>query len=382
MPPAPLPPAPLPSAPLPSLPISFVTALVALAVAALILRGPAGNRASRACFALLFAVFALQATLVGLRFGYGLAAFAPFQRALPFAVGPLLYLGFRALGDPGAVRGRAARVHAGVALLAIGACWMAPALLDTGALPAAARHGVDVLIAASMLTYLGLLTALYRRGPDAFEAAELGGVARVRAWLLAAVGLLAGLLLVDGLIALDFALFGGRRAVALIAWSSALVIPALLAAAVLYPRRAAGPAARRAAGPPDADDAAADRALLARIEALLAETGLHRDPDLSLSRLARRLSLPARRVSEAVNRQLGLNVSQYVNRQRVREAAELLAASERPVAEIMQAVGFRTKSNFNREFRRLVGESPAAYRGRLAAGDGRNADRGERAWSG
>lgn len=354
------------AAPLLSLPISFVTALVSLAIALLILRSPAGNRQSRRCFALLFGVFAVQAALVGLRFGYGLEVFAPFQRALPFAVGPLAYFGFRAMADPAALRNRAVRRHAGAAALAILACWLTPLALNPAALPPPIFDVADLLIAVSFVFYLALLVGLYRKGPDVFEAAGFEGVARTRAWLLAAILLLAGILVADGAIALDFALSSGRHAPGLIALGSAVIIPVFLAAAVLYPQRATPSSERRPTDPRSRADSdaggEADRALVARVDELLAEKRLHRDPDLNLTRLARRLGVPARRVSEAVNGQHGQNVSQFVNRRRVREAAELLAGSDRPVAEIMEAVGFRTKSNFNREFRRVTGLNPGGYR--------------------
>lgn len=345
---------------LPSLPISFLTAAVALVLALLVVRSRAGTPGSRRCFALLFGVFALQALLVGLRFGYGVEALAPFQRALPFAVGPLTYLGFRAMAAPEVLQGRAPRVHAAAAGLAILACWLAPAVIDPQALPPLALGIVDLLIAGSFLVYLVLMIRLYRRGPDHFEAAGFGEVAQTRAWLLAAIALLAAMAALDGAIAVDFVAAAGRHAGGLIALGSAAIIPVLLAAAVFYPLRAASPSAATAQA--QDSDAEADRALIARLETLLESHKLHHDPDLSLSRLARRLSVPSRRVSEAVNRQRGENVSQFVNRRRVEDAAALLLQSDRPAADVMLEAGFRTKSNFNREFRRITGRTPGEYR--------------------
>lgn len=116
-------------------------------------------------------------------------------------------------------------------------------------------------------------------------------------------------------------------------------------------------------------DAEADAALVERLEALMA-TGLYRDAGLDAARLAKRLGVPQRRVSEAVNGRLGLNVSQYVNGRRVEEACRRLAAGDEAVTEIMLAVGFETKSNFNREFRRVTGTSPTQWRQARRSGDG------------
>jgi AraC-like DNA-binding protein len=110
-----------------------------------------------------------------------------------------------------------------------------------------------------------------------------------------------------------------------------------------------------------------DRAILARVEAALDERELYKNEDLSLAKLARRTGLPARELSAAINRATGLNVSQFVNNRRIAEACRLLRESERTVTGIMLDVGFSTKSNFNREFRRVTGLSPAQYRTRAGA---------------
>jgi AraC-like DNA-binding protein len=102
--------------------------------------------------------------------------------------------------------------------------------------------------------------------------------------------------------------------------------------------------------------------VIKRIEVAMRDKGLFRDADLSLDRLARRLGLPARRVSAAVNRVHGQNVSQYVNGFRIAEACKLLAGTDKPVLQIMLDAGFETKSNFNREFRRISGMSPVEWR--------------------
>ena len=99
-----------------------------------------------------------------------------------------------------------------------------------------------------------------------------------------------------------------------------------------------------------------------RLDALMQDRAPYRDPDLTLDRLARRLGLPARRLSAAVNRRLDRNVSQLVNDHRVAEACRLLSTTDDPVTRIMFDAGFQTKSNFNREFRRVTGTTPSAWR--------------------
>ena len=119
-----------------------------------------------------------------------------------------------------------------------------------------------------------------------------------------------------------------------------------------------------AAAPPRAEpsDQSDHAQVLTRIEDLFASEGLHRSEDLTLRRLSRRLGLPDRRISEAVNRLRGVNLSQFVNEHRIRDACVLLRDTDQSILQIALAVGFASKSNFNREFQRVVGQTPSGWR--------------------
>jgi AraC-like DNA-binding protein len=97
------------------------------------------------------------------------------------------------------------------------------------------------------------------------------------------------------------------------------------------------------------------------------------EADLTVQRLARRLHLPARSLSAAINRTQGSNMSQYVNTFRLAHAARLLVESKDSVTRIAEQSGFMTRSNFYREFQRVYGQSPKEYR--LSAGPKREARR-------
>jgi adenosylmethionine-8-amino-7-oxononanoate aminotransferase len=99
-----------------------------------------------------------------------------------------------------------------------------------------------------------------------------------------------------------------------------------------------------------------DKETLSAIEALMAAKRVYRDVDLNLDRLARKLGIPARQISTAINRATGKNVSQYVNEHRIAEACALLVETDKPVTEIMFEV-LQTASNLSREFCRLVEKS-------------------------
>ena len=100
--------------------------------------------------------------------------------------------------------------------------------------------------------------------------------------------------------------------------------------------------------------------LVARLQTLLRKDPLFLDPDLTLSRLARRLQVPVKDLSNAINQICGENVSQYVNRHRIAHACELLKQGQSITSALFDS-GFQTKSNFNREFLRLKGCSPKIW---------------------
>jgi AraC-like DNA-binding protein len=100
-----------------------------------------------------------------------------------------------------------------------------------------------------------------------------------------------------------------------------------------------------------------DAALVDAMEALMAERRLWLDPDLTLSRIAKRMGVPAKALSGAINRVKGDNVSRVVNGWRIAEACTLMRVGAN-VTEAMLGAGFNTKSNFNREFLRVMGMAP------------------------
>lgn len=111
-----------------------------------------------------------------------------------------------------------------------------------------------------------------------------------------------------------------------------------------------------------------DRAMLSALDALMNEKHLYTDSNLTLARVARRLSVPVRDVSTAINRMTGENFSRYINGFRIRYAQNALLQTQLPITEVMFDAGFVSKSNFNTEFRRIVGQTPSKYRSGRASG--------------
>lgn len=333
-----------------SIPLPILAALLCAVIAPLILRLDLGPRISAVLFALLFADFAAQSLLVGLRFGYGVERFIPLQRVLPLSVGPLIYLGFAALALSKEAFRKAAVRHLSVALvLAVALLFLIRVFRD-----------IDLTIALSYIIYAVLLIRLARRGPDNLISARLDVATNAVRWIWAGAALLVILLALDTTIALNFALGGGTQAPALVTFGSALLIALLLVILASVPTLLA--AQKDAPPPPDPTPHSEGNPTEAAAREMLERSQIYLDPDLTVQRIARRLSVPERTLSSAINDSQGMNVSQYVNSFRLAHAASLLLETEDSVSKVMTQSGFLTRSNFYREFQRVYGQSPASYR--------------------
>jgi AraC-like DNA-binding protein len=101
-----------------------------------------------------------------------------------------------------------------------------------------------------------------------------------------------------------------------------------------------------------------------RVEALVAGGQLYRDPDLSLTTLARRLGLPAAYLSRVVNKGFGCNLNDFINGYRVRAVQSDLAAGahhSQTLVSVAYDCGFNSKATFNRAFQRHAGLSPSEF---------------------
>jgi len=104
----------------------------------------------------------------------------------------------------------------------------------------------------------------------------------------------------------------------------------------------------------------ADVQIFEKLQNLMSTQQLYLNPDLTLSQLSRRMLVPAKQLSGAINRVTGENVSRYINAARIAAAQKALAEGE-TVTSAMLSSGFNTKSNFNREFLRVSGKSPSEW---------------------
>ncbi|MBP1841897.1 AraC-like DNA-binding protein [Rhizobium petrolearium] len=332
---------------MPSIPLPFLAGLIFVLTLYRSLKGVEVSGTRRYFYAFLV-LYALQGIGVGLRFGYGVERLAPFLPVSASAMAPLAFLAFRGLTAKPLSR---AWLHS-----------LPP--LAVAVSVAFFRDLVDLLLLAVFLAYG---TALWRLTvSDGDEVMAEASLQRMRPALRAA-RLTAGLMLFfavsDAALALYTDVYGPGNVPLVVGLMNIAAIAAVLVYYFAPDFSATG--RPEAASKPTIED----RAVLARVEAALDERELYRNEDLSLAKLARRAGLPSRDVSAAVNRATGLNVSQFVNNRRIAEACRLLRESERTVTQIMLDAGFSTKSNFNREFRRVTGMSPAQYRAREQGGN-------------
>jgi AraC family transcriptional regulator len=80
-------------------------------------------------------------------------------------------------------------------------------------------------------------------------------------------------------------------------------------------------------------------------------------------------------LTRVFRRHLGQSMSSYLRRLRVNWAAERLASTDTPIADIAAAAGFADQSHFTREFHRQLGMPPGRYRRYMEAGPLEPADR-------
>ncbi|EHS53366.1 transcriptional regulator, AraC family [Rhizobium sp. PDO1-076] len=355
-------------------PLSFLVSLyLTVFLVRLLLRGR-DTFAANGLFLLLIAVYIVQTVLVGLRWGYGIVTILPLLSTLASLVPPLSYLAFRDLARE--QRGLSARD------------W--PHLLPTAALMLMTlvwRNLVDLLIITEFLAYGLALLWLARLGPDGLVAARLDGTLRsYRSLQLTGLALVSSAL-TDIAISLDMLWSGGQYSALVVSASTTAILLLLGIAAVavgseegegdapddghddpagLDTGREEGRSPERIQGSERPSTATAaspeDRQVAADLDRLMSERRLYADTGLNLARIARRLSLPARSVSQAVNRVHGISVSHYVNNHRIADACRLLSETDLPVTRIVFDAGFMTKSNFNREFRRVTGMNPSDWR--------------------
>jgi AraC-like DNA-binding protein len=84
--------------------------------------------------------------------------------------------------------------------------------------------------------------------------------------------------------------------------------------------------------------------------------------NLSLQQIAAEFDLSVSHFSRAFRISTGLPPHQWLLRQRVEAAQQLMTIRDLPLSEIAISVGFANQSHFTRVFSAMVGASPGAWR--------------------
>ncbi|MGR4052030.1 helix-turn-helix domain-containing protein [Kosakonia cowanii] len=337
---------------MPAIPVPFYTfSLLLMLLAKVWLQRPCSYRT----LATFITGCALLVLMTALRWQFDAPMFRQLQSMLAITLPPLAWRCFASVTGQSRTAERIASL-------------LPPAIAL--ALNLIAPMATDIVLMLLYIGYGGALIWTAYRGADAFVLTRLTDAPSTSVMALLAGAFLCFSGLTDLAIMLDFAWYDGLQAPRLVALSQAILLP-FICLAILYSGKKI-PAAdeTEVIQPADEQRVVVESDLVTlceKLEARLREQQLFLNNDLTLDLLARKWVIPARQISRAVNAVRGCNVSQWINGFRIHYAQHLLLTTDAPITSIMLDAGFATKSNFNREFVRISGVSPTAFR-RAAAG--------------
>lgn len=101
-----------------------------------------------------------------------------------------------------------------------------------------------------------------------------------------------------------------------------------------------------------------------RLTQMMVEEKLYTEPELSLVTLAARLNVHSNYLSQVINEREHKSFFDYINTLRVEEFKKLIilpANSQYTIMSIAYECGFNSKSSFNKNFKKVTGQSPSAY---------------------
>jgi AraC-like DNA-binding protein len=293
----------------------------------------------------LIAVCALQSSIIALVHYYGLTAIRPLQPIMAMFIPPIAWMAFD-WASGGTWLPRKLLWNGIGPLLALVCLALNPALLD-------------VLIPLSFLTYGVAVLARLWRGEDSLPHSRLeGGAGPLWVWRIVGLSLVAS---AGGDVVIAVALAMGDPRVLL--WLPSLASSISLLALGALSLSSSIESSREFDGQEPAlssEDIAREQAIVVRLDDYMAAQKPFLDPDLTLARLARKLVVPAKQLSAAINRSKSENVSRFINRHRIEHACSLIESGKNVTAAMFDS-GFNTKSNFNREFLRIKNLPPSKW---------------------
>lgn len=339
--------------------LQLANALLCLLLAAQLFALPAPRPQPKRLLGLNYLLYGHQSiALVAILSGQA-PAFLLLRPLGAMLLGPCLYAYFSCVRRPAPEARPRDAAHLLLALLVFGLLYFVPPW----------RAWIDWAIPASFLFYF-LLIAWHMRG-DGRQCAHLGGHAlSAQRWLTSLLLMAFINLALELAVTLEMA-YGSalREAKSLLVASAAFlllntvtVLAALRRSAWLEWMYLFGDKVLPGMAP--GIDEEQLKAVFRRWETLVDSENLHkREFGITLAQAAKKLGVPARLLSSAINQVYGQSFSVYLNDRRIAEARRLLLATPgMPVIEVMQEAGFSSKSHFNKEFSRVTGMSPSQFR--------------------
>ena len=331
------------------MPVFPIPIFVAFALGFLLLQSLRRGR-TNVFMTLLLAACATQSLIIPLVQHYGVAWLRPFQPVMAVFIPPVAWLAF-VTGSQRPFNFSRDFIHLAVPVFATYCTIFTPASLD-------------VLVPAIFAGYGGAILWIIARGADGLPRARLeSGDLPLRLWSLIALSLVASAL-GDVLIVLAQILRRGDLQPLIVSVFSSLTLFVLGAISLSRDLTASDSDHDLELLPERFVDPSQDAAVMGQLNQYMAAHSPFLDPNLTLAKLARKINIPAKQLSAAINRNSGKNVSRYMNCHRIDYACQLLANGSNVTAAIYES-GFNTKSNFNREFLRVKNMTPSEWLARL-----------------
>ncbi|MCP2027971.1 AraC-like DNA-binding protein [Flavobacterium sp. HSC-32F16] len=109
-------------------------------------------------------------------------------------------------------------------------------------------------------------------------------------------------------------------------------------------------------------DAAEAVIISEKLENIMNEKSLYKNPNLNLQDLSREINISSHQLSQFLNNNMGKNFTSFVNEFRINEACKIITSNDKLTLEsVGYDVGFNSKSTFFAAFKKHTGTTPLNY---------------------